>query len=111
MTATYDDARLIMQIARWGAEMGLEDAMAVIWADDFDPEAAEMRNPAIGKVLTFGEFIGTFVKHGILDKALVIDTWWIDGLWARVGPAALRDRARLGEPRLFENFEALASGG
>jgi len=29
---------------------------------------------------------------------------------ARVGPAAKRQREKLGEPRLYENFEALAAG-
>jgi hypothetical protein len=109
MTATYEDAGLIMQIARWGTEMGLEAAMAVIWAEDFDAETASFSEEAIGKVAAFGEFVGTFVKHGILDEALVLDTWWLQGLWARVGPAAIRDRERMGEPRLFENFEAVAT--
>jgi hypothetical protein len=109
MPATYEDAQLMMQIVRWGTEMGLEDAMSVIWAEDFEPDSAEMSNPAVGKVLGYGEFLGTFVKQGILDRGLVIDMWWVEGIWARVGPAALKLRANAGEPRLYENFEALAT--
>lgn len=30
-------------------------------------------------------------------------------MWGRVGPAAIRNREQLGEPRLYENFEALAT--
>jgi hypothetical protein len=60
-------------------------------------------------MLSFFETLGTLVKHGILDKDLVMDLWWVAGTWARVGPAALRERARLGEPRLYENYEALAT--
>jgi hypothetical protein len=61
--------------------------------------------------LFFGETVGTFVKQGVLDRGLVEDLWWIEGMWSRVGPAAQRQRQRLGEPRLFENFESLATGG
>jgi hypothetical protein len=46
----------------------------------------------------------------VLDRGLALDMWWIEGLWSRVGPAAGRQRERLGEPRLSENFEKLAGG-
>jgi len=57
-------------------------------------------------MLTFGETVGTLVKHSILDRDLVQDLWWVDGSWSRFGPAALRQREHLDEPTLFENFEA-----
>jgi hypothetical protein len=42
-------------------------------------------------------------------RSELIDDWlWIEGMWSRVGPAALRAREKFGEPRLYENFEALA---
>ncbi len=109
MVATYEDAALVMQIVRWGAEMGLDDAGHAIFADAFDAKSASLDNPAVRKMLSFGETVATLVKHGILDEALVQDLWWIEGAWGRVGPAAKRDRERLGEPRLYENFEALAA--
>ena len=40
MPATKDDANLVMQIVRWGNEMGLTDAVVALLADEFDPEAA-----------------------------------------------------------------------
>jgi hypothetical protein len=55
-----------------------------------------------------GETVGTFVKQNLLSSELVHDLLWVDGLWARVGPAALQAREHAGEPRLYENFEALA---
>jgi hypothetical protein len=110
MAATYDDARLVVDLMRWGTELGLQDALGAIFADDFDPETARPDDPAVLKVLNFGEVVGTFVKQGVLDRGLVTDMWWIEGLWARVGPAAERQREHLGEPRLSENFEALAGG-
>lgn len=108
MPATYDDANIVMHILRWGAETGLESAVPALFADGFDPENASVDDQAVRKTLAFGELVGTFVKQGVLDRGLTMDLWWIDGLWARVGPAAKRERARLGEARLYENFEALA---
>jgi hypothetical protein len=108
MAATYEDAALMMQVVRWGTDMGLDEAGRVLFADAFDPEAATADDEPVGKMLAFGETLGTLVKHGILDKDLVLDLWWVAGTWARVGPAALRAREHVGEPRLYENYEALA---
>ena len=108
MAATHEDAHLIVQITRWGTEMGLEDAAQVIFSDGFNAETATTKDPAVRKMLTFGELVATLVKQGILDRDLVLDLWWVSGMWSRVGPAAARERERLGEPRLFENIEALA---
>jgi hypothetical protein len=110
MPATYDDANLVMQIIRWGTEMGLADAVLAVLADDFDPETASTGDPSVQKVLSFGEVVGTLVNQGVLDRGLVQDMWWMEGLWSRVGPAAQRQREHLGEPRLSENFEKLAVG-
>jgi len=110
MAATYDDAALIMQIVRWGTEMGIDDAGQAVFAEDFDARAASADDSPVGKLLSFFETISTLVKHDILDKDLVLDLWWLPGTWGRVGPAALRERERIGEPRLYENYEALAAG-
>ena len=107
-SATHEDAMLIVQLLRWGNEMGLEDAFRTIFAEDFDPETEPMDSPAVGKVLTFGETIATLVKHGTLDRGLLIDLLWVEGIWAKVEPHARRARDREDEPRLYENFEALA---
>ncbi len=61
-------------------------------------------------MLMFFETNGTFTKQGLLDRALLLDLWWVSGMWAQIGPAAIRQREKVGEPRLFENFEALAAG-
>jgi hypothetical protein len=110
MPATYDDANLVMQIVRWGSEMNLPDSVKVVLEDGFDPEKASTDDPNVQKILGFGEVIGTLVNQGVLDRGLALDMWWIQGLWARVAPAAKRQREHLGEPRLSENFEKLAAG-
>jgi hypothetical protein len=107
---THEDAQLMIQIAKWGTSLGTDEAMARIFAEDFDPEAADaMDDEAVRKLLAFGESIGTLTKHDLLSAQLVSDWIWLEGLWARLGPAALRMRERYGEPRLWENFEALAA--
>ncbi len=110
MAANNEDAALVIQILRWGAEIGLEEATHEIFSDGFNPEDTTADDKAVRTILAFGETVATLVKHKTLDKDLVEDLWWVDGAWARVGPAAKKARARLGEPRLYENFEALATG-
>lgn len=109
MPATYDDANLVMQILRWSTELGLPETLLGMLSGEFDPETASSDDLSVQKVLTFGEVVGTFVKQGVLDRGLVTDMWWMEGLWSRVAPAARRQRERLGEPRLWENFERLAA--
>ena len=106
--ATREDATLIVQIMQWAAMSGLNEALGTVFSDDFDPETAKGSDPHVRTVLNFGEAVGTFVKHGLLDRDLVLDMWAMHLTWKRVGPVALKMRERSGEPRIFENFEALA---
>lgn len=107
---TREDAFLMVQLAQWGTSVGLGDAMPRVFADDFDPETADMTNDAVRTLLQFGESVATLTKHDLLSTELVHDWLWIEGIWSRVGPAAIRAREKFGEPRLYENFEALAKG-
>lgn len=79
MPATYEDAALILQIVRWGTEMGIDDAGQAVFASDFDVRAASVDDSPVGKLLSFYETVGTLVKHDILDKDLVLDLWWVKG--------------------------------
>lgn len=106
---THDDALLMVELARWSTELGVQDAIPHILADDFDPETADMLvDDAVRTLLLFGESVGTLVKHDLLSSELVHDWIWVAGIWDRVGPAAIRQRKKFGEARLYENFEALA---
>jgi hypothetical protein len=107
MVATYDDAGLLVQLMRWGTEMNLEEGFTTIFSEEFDPDASDRNDPGVGKVLLFGETVGALVKHGVLNRELVLDVFWADGIWAKVGPSALRVRERAGDQRLYENFESL----
>ena len=111
MTApTIEDAQMMIQLAQWGTSLGLQDAMPAVFDEDFDPQTADaMTDESVRTLLMFGESIGTLTKHGLLNVELVKDWLWFEGIWSRVGPAALRQRELHGEPRLYENFEALAA--
>jgi uncharacterized protein DUF4760 len=108
---TRDDAFLLVQIAQLSAMSGVDDALPELLSHQFDPETADAaRNPAVRKVLVHFEMIATFTKNGVLSEDLVNDTYSMAAVWRRVGPAALRQRETVGEPGLFANFEALATG-
>lgn len=109
MAATHEDAVLLVQLMLWGTEMGLDDALAYLFSDEFDPSDLQSPVPAVRKALVFGETVGALVKHGLLDLSLLRDVYWFDGMWTKVGPHALAARAQEDEPTLYENFEALVS--
>lgn len=106
--ADRQDGAMIVQLAQWGAALGLEEAMHAVWADDFDPEAASVQDTYVSRVLNWGETIGTLTKNDLLDTDLVLDWLWVAGVWSRVAPAARKLREQHGVPELYENFEALA---
>ncbi|KRF30048.1 hypothetical protein [Phycicoccus sp. Soil802] len=107
--ADRQDGAMLVQLAQWGSTMGLEEAMQAVWADDFDLETASADDLLVSRILNWGETIGTLTKNGLIDTDLVLDWLWVSGVWARVGPAAIKARDKHGVPALYENFEALAA--
>ena len=110
MAGSHNDALLVVELAKWGSMMGLDEASRTIFADECDPDAVEANDKSIREILVFNETIGTLVKNDLLDRDLVYDWLWVAGAWERVGPAAKRAREKAGVAQLFENFEALAAG-
>jgi hypothetical protein len=110
MPGTHEDAVLMVELAKWGAMIGLPEASRKVYADDFVVETAEALDPEVQTMLFFHETVGTLVKNNLLDRDLTYDWLWVTGAWERVGPAALREREKRGVPQLMENFEALAQG-
>ena len=110
MAGTKEDAVLVVELAKLGAMNGLGEAVGKIFADDFDPDAAELSDPSVRIVLGWNETVATLVKNDLLSRDLVYDWPWVAGTWDRVGPAALRAREAAGVAVLYENFEALAAG-
>jgi len=109
MSATREDAALVVELAKWRSMLGVPEASRAVYADDFDVDAADPGDPHVSAMLFFHETLGTLVENGLLDRGLVHDWLWVQGAWERVGPAALRSRERAGVPGLWANFESLAT--
>src|SRR5579863_2463682 len=107
--AKHEDALIVIQLSRWGTELGIEGALREIFADGFDASDGSKDNESVAKVLAFGETIGSLVKHNVLDWNLLSDLFWIEGMWRQVAATAKYRRDQTGEARLYEHFEALAA--
>jgi Domain of unknown function (DUF4760) len=109
MVATYEDAALVVQLLRWDTESGVSEALSAIFNESFEGEKAAPDDPNVRTVLMFGESVGALVKHNVLDRDLIRDIYWFDGVWERVKFHALAAREQEHEPSLYENFERLVS--
>ena len=109
MAVTHDDAKVFMDLVRWSSEIGLNSAMSDIFAEGFNASTDTASADTARTVLMFGETAGALVKHGVLAWELLSDLFWIEGMWDKVGAYAQTLRSQLGEPRLYEHFEMLAS--
>jgi hypothetical protein len=110
---THDDAQIMLQLVQaWPVE-----ATDWIWSDEFvaDPDEFAEKYPGAGPqfsslrgVLNWYETIGTLYKHGLLNGDLLFDWLAVYAVWDRVKEHALAWREEMGEPRMYENFEAMA---
>lgn len=118
-TATDADAALIVQLMNGRLAERASDGMDVLWAYGSPPtfKQFDSNHPlgspgakSVNAVLKLYELIGTLVKQGLLDRALVYDLLWVKGAWERCEAIALHQREKAGDPAIYENFEALAAG-
>ena len=114
---TYQDATLMLQLAQWGSALGLSEAMSWMWSDQFLPDYAEFveKYPPgnegytkASKICGWYETIGTLYKQGLFNEELLFDWLAVALVWDRIKGFALGWREQTGEPRLYENFEAMA---
>jgi len=114
---TYQDATLMLQLARWGAALGLSEAVNWMWSDEFVPDYAEFvekyppGSEGYGNASKIGgwhETLGTLYKHGLFNEELLFDWLAVGLVWDRIKGFALGVREQTGEPRIYENFEAMA---
>jgi hypothetical protein len=111
---THDDAQIMLQLVQaWPAE-----ATEWVWSDEFVPDHDEFasKHPRAGEesskiraILNWYETIGTLYKHGLLNEELLFDWLAISHVWDRMKSHALAWREESGEPRMYENFEAMAN--
>jgi Domain of unknown function (DUF4760) len=115
--ATPADAQLAVQIMAAGIAAGADSGGEILFAYDSPPTLTQLREDhprlseqyrQVSAFLAQGETIATFVKHGVLNAALVDDLVWVAGAWKVAEQVCKGLREEAGEPRLYENFEWLA---
>ena len=114
---TTTDAQLILQLMQFSASSGANEGWQLLQGFETPPTLSQLRrrypreSREYGQISAFlgsCEVIGTFVKNGLLHRGLTHDTWWIAGAWRASEKVCKGMRKEAGEPRLYENFEALA---
>lgn len=114
---TYEDATLIIQLAQLAASSGVMKGQGWIFSDKFIPdyeEFVEKYPPGskgyarVNTMCGWFETIGTLYKNGLINGDLLFDWLAVRLVWDRVSGFALGVREQSGEPRLYENFEAMA---
>ena len=115
---TKEDAHLLVQLARLTAELKLSEATGFLWSENFvsDYEEFKQKFPFgsdearyVGSIAGFYETVATLVKHDLISAELIHDWLGSNLVWSRLESILLGQRNESGEPRLWENFEALAA--
>ena len=115
---TVADAQLLTQMAIADAASGAVKGYLLLQQFDNPPTLAQLRRKhpvdseeyhLVIQFLVSCERTGTFVKHGLLSEALVMDLYDVKGAWRLSEKVIKGSRKESGEPRLGENFELLAS--
>src|SRR3954466_5906145 len=115
---TMAEAQLIVQMATNNAINGANQGYSLLRQFETPPTLGQLRkkHPTSSDeyryVMAFlgsCEMTATFVKQGLLSEDLVNDLYWVVGSW-QVGEKICKGlRREGGEPRIYENFEALAA--
>ena len=117
-SATTTDAQIIVAMQQTDVMSGAMIGFGLLQEFETPPTLTQLRkrhprdSEEYGQVMAFlgsCETIATFVKHGILDEALVNDLYWVSGTWRKTEKICKAIRKEAGEPRLFENVEWLAN--
>jgi len=114
---THDDAKILLKLYELSGSAEQAKAWRFVFSDDFVNDYAEFQKkfprPSDEEDLVFTfaaffELMGTLWKHKLINEALLFDWILVPPRWKRVDKFILGFREKMGEKRLFENFEALA---
>ena len=115
---THQDAMVMLNLMQWAAMADLNSATRFVWSDQYVEDYAQfvekyptgtLENGYVTLFCGYYESIGTLWKNDLLNENLLFDWLLISAPWDRVKGYALGLREEIGEPRLYENFEALAA--
>jgi hypothetical protein len=115
---TIAEAQLIVQMQLSDAISGADRGHAVLRSFETPPTLGQLRKKfpresaehrSVMHYLGSCETMATFVKQGILSEELVNDLYAVRLVWGLAEKVCKGVRKESGEPRMFENFELLAS--
>ena len=111
---TYEDANVLLQVAQLYNSSDLSEIRMWVWSEDFPANYTDFieQNPPgsdghhkLVKYASYFETVATLWKHGLFNEDLLLD--WLLIPWPQVSDIITGERERIGEKRLWENFEAL----
>ena len=114
---TYQDADIMLKMARLGVDIDIGKLTGWLYSDQFIPDYAEFTKKhatdseefnKVRSILMWYETLGTLYKQGLFNGELLFDWVTVTPFWERLKSFALGQREQSGNPRLYENFEALA---
>jgi hypothetical protein len=114
---THQDATVLLKLYEFGGDPHLQEAWKFIFSDDFidDYQAFISKYPATSDqhdyffhYSAWFELLGTLWKHKLISEALLFDWILVPPRWQRVEKLIAGYREESGEPRMYENFEAMA---
>jgi len=117
-TPTHDDAMVMLRLMQLGSTPEMNRANEFVWGDDsvLDYKAFIKKYPVsspqythVANVLGWYETLATLWKHKLFDETLLFDWIVVRRRWTRLEPFVRGVREETGEPRFWENFEALAA--
>ena len=115
---TVADAQLIVQMQAADAVSGADRGYAVLARFDAPPTLGQLRKKCpvdtdeyryVMRFIAACETMATFVKHDLLSEDLVNDLYAVRPVWTLAEKVCKGIRRESGEPRMYENFEALAA--
>jgi len=114
---THQDAIIMLRLYQLSAIAGLSEATNWMWSDNFITDYAEFIKKYLPgsegyekatRICGYYETIGTLYKNGLFNEELLFDWLAVYLVWDRIKNFAIGLREEAREPRLFENFEAMA---
>jgi len=114
---THEDAMVLLKLYEFGGDPHLQKAWDFIFSDAFidNYDAFLAKYPADSDQHSYFfhftawfELLGTLWKHKLINETLLFDWILVRPRWNRVENLVAGYRRATGEPRMYENFEAMA---
>lgn len=116
-TPNYEEANLMIQLLRWGSEIGTNEASNFLWSDAYEEDFESFKEKYpwgtqeqkhVTNLCGWYESLAALWVNGLISEKLVSDWLAVGMVWDRIKNHALGFREQSGNPQIYEHFEALA---